>query len=366
MTAGEPDPAYQALLIPAPLGGTQNVGFLVKTSRVSFDGVTQELAADTYVNPVNGQVETLFDRPPLVLRATVDPSGPQPRQVIVIVNHLRSFIDIERVDSEGARVRAKRTAQAESTARLLQELQTANPGTAVISVGDYNAYQFNDGYTDPVAVLKGTPTPDNEVVVDESPDLVNPDFVNLTDTLPPAERYSFVFDGTPQALDHILVNTVARSSVHRYAIARTNADFPETPASLFAGDVARPERSSDHDAPVAYFCFPPVIVNASVDQPVLSPPNHRMVGMTVDYSAPDTCGAVHTALSVTSDEPVNGTGDGDSAPDWEIVDAHHVRLRAERAGTGAGRVYTITITVTDAAGGTSSQAVKVTVPRGNR
>ena len=42
----------------------------------------------------------------------------------------------------------------------------------MISVGDYNAYQFNDGYTDPIAILKGAPTPDEQIVVDASPDLV--------------------------------------------------------------------------------------------------------------------------------------------------------------------------------------------------
>ena len=210
VAASEPNPGYQALLIPAPLGGTQNVGFLVKTSRVRIDGVSQERAGDTFTNPANGQNETLHDRPPLVLRATVEPSGPNPRPAIVVVNHLRSFIDIELTSPEGARVRAKRKAQAESVAGLLQELQTLNPGVAVISIGDYNAYQFNDGYTDPIATLKGTPTPDDQLVVDESPDLVNPNFANLTDGLPPAERYSFIFAGTPQALDHVLVNTVRR------------------------------------------------------------------------------------------------------------------------------------------------------------
>ena len=68
---------------------------------------------------------------------------------------------------------------------LLQELQTLDPGTAVVSIGDYNAYQFSDGYTDPIATLKGTPTPDDQIVVDESPDLVKPDYVNLTDSCRP-------------------------------------------------------------------------------------------------------------------------------------------------------------------------------------
>jgi len=65
-----------------------------------------------------------------------------------------------------------------------------------------------------------------------------------------------------------------------------------------------------------------------------------------------------------SNEPVNGTGDGDTAPDWEVLDAHHVRLRAERSATGAGRVYTVTISCADDAGNTSNRALTVTVPRG--
>lgn len=254
---GGPNPAYEAFLIPASPTATQNLGFLVKTSRIQVDSVTQERAADTFVNPLTGATELLHDRPPLVLRATVDPAGADPRRIVVVVNHLRSFIDVELVDGEGIRVRAKRTAQAESLAGLLQELQTANPGTAIISIGDYNAFQFNDGYTDPIAVIQGAPTPDDQIVVDESPDLVNPNFINLTNVLPPASRYTFVFEGTPQALDHVLVNTVAHSYVQRYAIARANADFPEHPAAGFAGNPARPERSSDHDMPVAYFNFPP-------------------------------------------------------------------------------------------------------------
>jgi uncharacterized protein len=251
--AGE-SPAYEARLIPAPQGGTQHVGFLIKTSRVQIVSATQELAGQTFEDPVNHDIENLHDRPPLVLRANALLPGRAPRPFIVVVNHLRSFIDIELVGGEGIRVRAKRTAQAEATAALLQSLQADNPGVPVVSIGDYNAYQFNDGYTDPISILKGTPTADEEIVVDESPDLVEPNFVNLTDALPPAEQYSFIFEGTPQALDHMLLNKTAHSLVTGYEVARVNSDFPEGP--LYAGDATRPERSSDHDAPVAYFFFP--------------------------------------------------------------------------------------------------------------
>jgi predicted extracellular nuclease len=247
-------PAYEARLVPAPQGGTQHLGFLIKTSRVEIVSTTQMLADQTFEDPVNHDIEILHDRPPLELNARALLPGRAPRPFIVVVNHLRSFIDIELVGGEGIRVRAKRTAQAEATAQLLQSLQADNPGVPVVSIGDYNAYQFNDGYTDPISILKGTPTIDEEIVVDGSPDLVDPDFVNLTDTLPAAEQYSFIFEGTPQVLDHVLLNTTADALVSGFAVARNNADFPE--GALFAGDATRPERNSDHDMPVAYFFFP--------------------------------------------------------------------------------------------------------------
>jgi hypothetical protein len=65
---------------------------------------------------------------------------------------------------------------------------------------------------------------------------------------------------------------------------------------------------------------------------------------------------------VASNEPINSTDDGDTAPDWQVIDAHHVKLRAERSGIGTGRVYTVTVTCNDAAGVSSSQTVTVSVP----
>ncbi|HEX8290372.1 MAG TPA: HYR domain-containing protein [Pyrinomonadaceae bacterium] len=112
---------------------------------------------------------------------------------------------------------------------------------------------------------------------------------------------------------------------------------------------------------------PPVISGAAATPPSLWPPDHRMVDVTVDYAAADCSpGGVTTALEVSSNEPADGAGDGRTATDWQVVDAHHVRLRAERAGVGAGRVYTITITATDAAGNASARSVTVSVPHDRR
>jgi HYR domain/PKD domain len=105
---------------------------------------------------------------------------------------------------------------------------------------------------------------------------------------------------------------------------------------------------------------PPTITAESVSPASLWPPNHTLRDITVNYSAVDNCSSTCT-LSVTSNEPVNGTGDGDTDPDWVVLDAHHVRLRAERAATGSGRTYTVTITCTDGSGNSSSRDVAVIV-----
>ena len=109
---------------------------------------------------------------------------------------------------------------------------------------------------------------------------------------------------------------------------------------------------------------PPALSEPTASPNVLWPPNHALRDVTVEYNASDDCGSVNCLIaSVTSSEPDNGTGDGDTAPDWEITDEHHVRLRAERAGAGAGRVYTITVACTDSAGNTTTKTVAVNVPK---
>jgi hypothetical protein len=108
---------------------------------------------------------------------------------------------------------------------------------------------------------------------------------------------------------------------------------------------------------------PPSIGSVSASPSVLAPPNHKMIDVTLAYQASDVTGAPACSVSVASNEPINGNGDGNTSADWQVLDAHHVQLRSERAGGGSGRVYTITIRCTDSSGLTGLAATTVSVPK---
>ena len=111
---------------------------------------------------------------------------------------------------------------------------------------------------------------------------------------------------------------------------------------------------------------PPVISNVSASPSVIWPPDHKMVDVAISYDVSDDftpASEIISSLDVSSNEPFNTIGDGNTEPDIEIVDAHHVRLRAERSGTGDGRVYTISITCKDSAQNASSRTITVSVPK---
>ena len=110
-------------------------------------------------------------------------------------------------------------------------------------------------------------------------------------------------------------------------------------------------------------CAAPVIASLSASPNTLWPPNHKMKDVVVNYTASSNCpGLIRCRLSVTSNEPVNGTGDGNTSPDWTVIDDHRVQLRAERSGNGEGRIYTITVTCSDPFGNVGTNSTTVTVP----
>ena len=107
----------------------------------------------------------------------------------------------------------------------------------------------------------------------------------------------------------------------------------------------------------------PVISSLALSLTQLWPANHKMVDITVSYTATDMGDPAPTcSLLVSSNEPVDAIDSGNTAPDWEILDAHRIRLRAERSGVGTGRTYTVTASCVDRFLNASQRSAFVFVP----
>ena len=114
---------------------------------------------------------------------------------------------------------------------------------------------------------------------------------------------------------------------------------------------------------------PPTITSVTANPSTLWPPNHKMVNITINAEVKDVSGLpVTLSATIASNEPQNGLGDGETAPDWTepVIDQQtgviKLKLRAERSGSGNGRIYTVTITATDASGNASTALVEILVP----
>jgi len=93
---------------------------------------------------------------------------------------------------------------------------------------------------------------------------------------------------------------------------------------------------------------------------ILWPPNHKFV--SIDIGHPCGLPLAVTITSIMQDEPTNGLGDGDTSPDGQGVGTNTAEVRAERSGTGNGRVYHIEFTGDDGQNGTCTGEVIVGVP----
>ena len=244
VAAGKPNPKYEAYLIDGNDGRGIDVGFLVKSSRVNIVEIKQFGKDEKFQNPEKKEDETLNDRPPLMLRATIiDPKNNQPFAFTIVANHLKSFLG-----SETLRVRTKRKMQAEFLAKFVQDRQKTDATEKIVLVGDFNAYQFNDGVVDVIGTIKGNTAPKDQVLL-ASEDLVNPDLTDLVDLIDKSQQYSYLFDGNAQVLDHFLITDAMKKHLIGFGYARLNADFPE----IYRGDATRVERFSDHDPAIGYF-----------------------------------------------------------------------------------------------------------------
>lgn len=267
--------------------GGIDVGFLVSTRSMGIAQRVEVLAVeqhgkDTLQKNQDGtdSDKLLNDRPPLRIKAVVHFDNGRAYPVTVIVVHQRSLGSIDSTGSgslgyanRSEEVRAKRGEQAQFLAGLVHDIQTGaiggNPNEKIVMVGDFNAFDVNDGYVDVMGISTGNPAPEPEVLtwMDSPLSVANggtPLVLGNELTADPEQRYSYIFRNITQTLDHAVVNEalIMDPGVLDVAVdhARVNADFREAHFATFAPPYSPenpPLRTSDHD---------PVRVTISLDK----------------------------------------------------------------------------------------------------
>ncbi|MEZ4835908.1 MAG: endonuclease/exonuclease/phosphatase family protein [Caldilineaceae bacterium] len=220
---------YTAVAIPGP--NTESSEFPLTVSllaRSDVVTVTQATAlqacslVDYEVRDIDGfcQAGTFpaFNRPPLVVEMTVDGPWGEPYPITVIVNHWKS-----KAGDESLNV-LRRILQANTVADWIVARTEDDPQVNVVVLGDLNDYYGSR----PVERLRQG---------------VTPPLIHTYDVLPALDRYTYIFNGAGQVLDHILMTSSMRGVFAGIDPLHINADFP-TPAED-AETVAR--HVSDHD-----------------------------------------------------------------------------------------------------------------------
>jgi predicted extracellular nuclease len=199
-------------------GGSIRTAFLYNAKRVSYD----ETSLNAVVDPVDQQTNPAnpFYNSRLPLAATFTFKG----QTIEVVNvHFASKGGSAPLTGPSSQPFEFRQADANvnggvddrfTMSQAIKEYVSGKDNVVVL--GDFNEFEFNL----PMVNLQDTP------------------LTNLAFTIPAEERYSYIFNGNSQALDHILVSPAFRVAKLEYI--HVNAEFAETG-----------ERASDHDPLVA-------------------------------------------------------------------------------------------------------------------
>lgn len=167
----------------------------------------------------------LFNRPPLVVDLVVSGNWAEPYPLTVIVNHFKS----KRGDESANLV--QRMLQARHVATIAQSYLDRDQDAHVVVMGDLNDYYESA----PLKTLQRS---------------TRPDLLHTFDFISPEDRYTYLYNGASQVLDHILISQGMLTEFGGVSPAHVNADFPapspqqEEEIPPEAGNL---RHSSDHD-----------------------------------------------------------------------------------------------------------------------
>jgi predicted extracellular nuclease len=166
------------------------------------------------------------------------------REVTIVGNHFKSKggdDGLFGMDQPPYRVtEVQRKGQAGVVRDFVDGILDADPSALVMVAGDLNDFQFGEpgeGPDHPVAILEG--------IYGGVP------LTNLVNLEKDDERFTYVYDGNSQVLDHILVSPALMDLMVAVDVLHFNASYPDS----LGGDAGTPLRASDHDALESRFAF---------------------------------------------------------------------------------------------------------------
>ncbi|MBD2233796.1 endonuclease/exonuclease/phosphatase family protein [Phormidium tenue] len=179
----------------------------------------------------------------------------------------------------------ERQAQSEAVQDYVSGLLGGDPSANVVVLGDLNEFEF----VSPVTGLESA------------------GLTNLTNSLDPNERYSYIFQGNSQTLDHILVSD-SLAATAEYDAVHVNAEFAEA------------LQASDHDPVLARFTIEaPNVIEGTPQRDVLTGSNRSDIFLAsggpdlittgggrdrIVYTSTDQTGATITDFEVGTDRLV--------------------------------------------------------------
>jgi predicted extracellular nuclease len=230
-------------------GGNIRVAFLFNPSRVQFvDRPGGTATAATTVSNVGGKPRLSFSP------GRIDPTNAafedsrKPLAGEFVFNGRTVFVIATHFNSKGGdqplfgqfqpptlTTEAQRLAQANVVGGFAQSILALDSQALIVAAGDFNDFEFSP----PLQALQSA------------------GLTSLVTTLPANERYTYVFDGNSQTLDHILVSPGAQSALAGFDIVHMNAEFFD--------------QISDHDPSVARFTLAPPATPTPTNTPTNTP-----------------------------------------------------------------------------------------------
>jgi predicted extracellular nuclease len=211
------------------------VGFLWDSSRVALREAFLLTGPD--VDRAFGPSSDSPGREPLV--GVFEIHG---KEVTIVGNHFKSKGGDDPLyglnDPPIRATEVQRKAQARAVRNYVDAILENEADARVMVAGDLNDFEFGEpgeGPDHPLAILEGG---EGKIPL-----------TNLILREDEGERYTFIYQGNSQVLDHILVSPALLEYVSAVDVLHWNASYPAS----WTRDASTPLRSSDHDAVEARF-----------------------------------------------------------------------------------------------------------------